>query len=52
MEQTEQQDILGILLLLDFRKAFDTIEWNFIQQTLSLFYFGPWLIMDSQHNFF
>ena len=43
MEQTEQQDIPGILLLLDFRKAFDTIEWNFIQQTLSLFNFGPWL---------
>ena len=41
MEQTEQQDIPGILLLLDFRKAFDTIEWNFIQQTLSLLYFGP-----------
>ena len=52
MEQTEQQDIPGILLLLDFRKAFDTIEWNFIQQTLSLFNFGPWLIMDLQHNFF
>lgn len=46
MEQTEQQDVPGILLLLDFRKAFDTIEWNFIQQTLSLFNFGPWLIMD------
>ena len=43
MEQTEQQDIPGILLLLDFRKAFDTIEWNFIQQTLSLLNFGPWL---------
>ena len=43
MEQTEQQDIPGILLSLDFRKAFDTIEWNFIQQTLSLFNFGPWL---------
>ena len=43
MEQTEQQDIPGILLLLDFRKAFDTIEWNFIQKTLSLFNFGPWL---------
>ena len=36
MEQTEQQDIPGILLLLDFRKAFDTIEWNFIQQTLEI----------------
>ena len=43
MEQTELQDIPGILLLLDFRKAFDTIEWNFIQQSLSLFNFGPCL---------
>ena len=41
MEQTELQDISGILILLDFRKAFDTIEWNFIQQTLSLCNFGP-----------
>jgi len=28
---------------LDFRKAFDSIEWNFIQQYLSLFNFGPCL---------
>ena len=42
-EQTELQDIPGILLLLDFRKAFDTIKWNFIQQSLSLFNFGPCL---------
>ena len=40
MEQTELQGIPGILLLLDFRKAFDTIEWGFIQQTLKLFNFG------------
>ena len=39
MEQTKIQGIPGILLLLDFRKAFDTIEWGFIQQTLKLFNF-------------
>ena len=39
LEQTSRQDILGILLL-DFRKAFDTLEWPFIQETLSAFNFG------------
>ena len=40
MEQTKLQNIPGILLLLDFRKAFDTIEWSFIQNTLNLLNFG------------
>ena len=40
LEQTEIQNIPGILLQLDFRKAFDTIEWEFIQKTLALFNFG------------
>ena len=31
----------GILLMLDFRKAFDTIGWNFLLQTLHFFNFGP-----------
>ena len=38
--QTELQDVPGILLQLDFRKAFDTVEWPVIQQTLSKFNFG------------
>ena len=44
LEQTKRQDIPGILLLLDFRKAFDTLEWPFIQQTLSVFNFGESII--------
>ena len=40
LEQTKRQNIPGILLLLDFRKAFDSLEWPFIQQTLSVFNFG------------
>ena len=40
LEQTSQQDIPGILLLLDFRNPFDTLEWPFIQEILSAFNFG------------
>ena len=40
LEQTKLQNIPGILLQLDFQKAFDTIEWEFIQRTIALFNFG------------
>jgi len=40
LEQTELQNVPGILLQLDFRKAFDTVDWPVIQQTLSKFNFG------------
>ena len=39
LEQTKLRNIPGILLQLDFRKAFDTIEWEFIQKTIALFNF-------------
>ena len=40
LEQTKLRNIPGILLQLDYRKAFDTIEWEFIQRTIALFNFG------------
>ena len=40
LEQTKLQNILGILLQLDFQKAFDTIEWKFIQNAIAFFNFG------------
>ena len=40
LEQTKLQNVSGILLQLDFRKAFDTVEWPVVQQTLSKFNFG------------
>lgn len=40
MECTKVQNIPGILLSLDFRKAFDSIEWPFIMKTLDYFNFG------------
>ena len=40
LEQTRILNIPGILLLLDFQKDIDTIEWKFIQRTITLFNFG------------
>ena len=37
LNQTQQQ---GLLFLIDFEKAFDSIEWKFIEQTLEAFNFG------------
>ena len=34
---TEEQDIPGILLLINFEKAFDSISWMFIESVLDFF---------------
>ena len=39
-EYCEQNDIDGILLFLDFQKAFDSVEWNFMFKVLKEFNFG------------
>jgi hypothetical protein len=36
-----EEDIAGILLLVDFEKAFDTIEWSFNESALEIYGFGP-----------
>ena len=35
MEFTESNKLPGTLLFIDFEKAFDTLEWPFIQHTLN-----------------
>ena len=40
LEYTDVKKIPGILLFIDFQKAFDTIEWPFIQNVLRHFNFG------------
>ena len=37
---TEYTDMSGLLLLVDFQKAFDCISWDFIDQVLHFFNFG------------
>ena len=40
MEYTDAKKISGIFLFVDFEKAFGSIEWSFINNTLELFNFG------------
>ena len=41
IEKAEDEDIPGLLVLLDFEKAFDTLEWSFINKALNFLGFGP-----------
>ena len=36
MEYTDIKKLAGIFLFVDFEKAFDTIEWHFISNTLEV----------------
>ena len=47
---THLKDISGLLLFIDFEKAFDTIEWTFLRKTLEHFGFCSSLI--NSINFF
>ena len=39
IKYTAAQNIPGLLLFLDFEKAFDTVEWSFLQKTLQYYNF-------------
>jgi exonuclease III len=38
--ETERQNIPGLLMIVDFEKAFDTVSWKFIDKILDMFNFG------------
>ena len=40
-EYCENNNQEGLLLFLDFEKAFDSVEWNFLFKTLETFNFEP-----------
>ena len=44
MDFTEEYDIPGLLLFIDFEKAFDSVSWNFLYKVLNFFNFGPGVI--------
>ena len=41
MSYTEENNLPGAALFIDFRKAFDSMEWSFFIETLNNFNFGP-----------
>ena len=41
---TAVKKVTGLLLFLDFEKAFDTLEWSLIQKTLISFGYGPSIV--------
>ena len=47
-DNIEANNDIGILLFLDFEKAFDTVEWSFLFSTLKKFNFGSQFIQWIQ----
>ena len=41
---TERENIPGLLLMIDFEKAFDSVSWSFIEKSLAFFHFPPSII--------
>ena len=41
MRVTEVESIPALAIFIDFKKAFDTVDWNFLFRTLQAFNFGP-----------
>ena len=44
LEFTEKEKIQGLMVAIDFKKAFDSVNRNFMLETLSAFNFGPTFI--------
>ena len=44
MHYTESRNIPGLLVFIDFEKAFDSISWSFIYKVLKYFGFGEYIV--------
>lgn len=52
IEFTEEHNILGLITLIDFEKAFDSLSWKFMNNTLEFFNFSPKFkqLINMLHN--
>ena len=41
MQHTDTQKMPGLLLFIDFEKAFDSVDWDYLTTSLKAFNFGP-----------
>ena len=41
MDFTLTENIPGLIIFIDFQKAFDSVEWGFLIKCLEKFNFGP-----------
>jgi hypothetical protein len=41
MKYTECENLPGLMLMIDFEKAFDSVSWSFLHKALNFFNFGP-----------
>ena len=44
MDFTDRENMSGFLIFIDFQKAFDTLEWDFLFKCLQFFNFGQYFI--------
>ena len=44
IEYAEEEDIPALLMFIDYEKAFDTVEWDFVIECLNFFNFGNTVI--------
>ena len=44
MQFVDEKNIPGLLLLIDFEKAYDSVSWSFMKNVLKSFNFGPSII--------
>ena len=53
MEFSLKENIPGLMIFIDFHKAFDSLEWSFLFSCLEAFCFGPefiWWVRILKHN--
>ncbi len=44
MDSVDNEDLPSVIIGIDFERAFDSLEWSFVERMLSVFNFSPSII--------